>query len=387
MLAVVTGLIGSYPVAGMTFHYIQYVLGLQALGWQVVYLEDTGRWLYDPCRSTFTGDPQYAVSYLGSTMAHFGLRDSWCLRDPTDRWHGPVAGQLSEVLPRVDLFLNVSGSCWLRPEYRAARNLVYIDTDPGYTQFKVRQASADDADADLRYSFERMAEHDFHATFAENIAADDCSLPTEPFRWIPTRQPIALDLWRLRPAARPVRFSSILSWNHYAEPFRHGDEVFWGKRPEVMKVLRLPRRTGADLELAVSGDGPIDELRRHGWRVRSAASVSSSPRDYQRYIEASGAEFSVAKDIYTTTHSGWFSERTACYLASGRPAVVQDTGFTTSIPRGAGLHAFRDLDEAADAIRSVEADFENECEQARKLAARCFDARRVLVDLLNALGL
>jgi hypothetical protein len=154
-----------------------------------------------------------------------------------------------------------------------------------------------------------------------------------------------------------------------------------------VKVLRQPRRTGADLELALSGDGPSDELRRHGWRVRSAASVSSSPREYQRYIEASGAEFSVAKDIYTTTRSGWFSERTACYLASGRPAVVQNTGFTKYLPQGSGLHAFCDPDEAVDAIRSVQANFEDECREAKRIAERYFDAATVLTDLLTALGL
>ncbi|PYO38877.1 MAG: hypothetical protein DMD33_20435 [Gemmatimonadetes bacterium] len=352
MLAIVTGLIGSYPLGGMTFHYIQYLLGLQALGWKVVYLEDTGRWLYDPCRPTFTNDPRYAVSYLERTMTHFGLGDSWCFRDPGDRWHGPVAGNLGEILPRVDLFLNVSGSCWLRPEYRSARKLVYIDTDPGYTHFKLAQATGDGADADLRYSFERMAEHDFHATFAENIEADDCSLPAGPFRWIPTRQPIVLDLWRLQPPTRPVRFSTILSWNHYAEPLQHGDTVFW-----------------------------------RGWGLRSAASVTSSPQEYQRYIASSGAEFSVAKDVYTITRSGWFSERTACYLASGRPAVVQNIGFTKYLPQGSGLHAFCDPDEAVDAIRSVQANFEHECREAKRIAERHFDAATVLTNLLTALRL
>jgi hypothetical protein len=387
MLAVVTGLIGSYPFGGMAFHYIQYMLGLQALGWKVVYLEDTGRWLYDPSRSTFTDDSRYAVSFLETTMTHFGLCESWCLRDPSGRWHGPVANDLGEVLPRVELFLNVSGSCWLRPEYRRARNLVYIDTDPGYTQFKAVQASRDDADPDLRFSLERMAEHDFHATFAENIGADDCSLPAGPFHWLPTRQPIVLDLWRLQPPTRPVRFSTILSWNHYAEPFRYRETLFWGKQHELLKVLDLPRLTGSRFELALSGDGPRDDLRRHGWGVRSAESVSSSPQEYQQYIASSGAEFSVAKDIYAITQSGWFSERTACYLASGRPVVVQDTGFTKYVPRGPGLHAFGDLDEAVDAIRAVEADFQHESTQARRLAVRYFDAQRVLRDLLTALKL
>lgn len=387
MLAIVTGLIGSYPLGGMTFHYIQYALGLKALGFDVVYLEDTGKWVYDPVASTFSEDPGHAVAYLDATMRRFGLPESWCFRDPRGDWHGAAADRISALLARADVLLNVSGSCWLRPEYRDCRNLVYIDTDPGYTQFKVRQAASDTADDAVRRFVECVTAHDHYATFAANIGRDGCEIPLDSLDWIPTRQPIVLDLWPVVPAETPVRFSTVLSWTPYGRWFRHGHATFWGKQREMMKVLELPRRTKAQFEVALSGEGPEGELRERGWNVVPAASVSSSPEAYQRYIASSGAEFSVAKDMYVDTRSGWFSERTACYLASGRPAVVQDTGFTAWLPRSAGVHAFRDVDEAAECVHRVETSFGDECAQARAIAETYFDASRVLGELLAAVGL
>jgi hypothetical protein len=385
--AVVTGLIGSYPLAGMTFHYVQYLLGLRSLGWNVFYIEDTGRWVYEPVESTFSDKPDHNVSYLQQAMGRFGLGDAWCFRDPVGRWHGPLANSLAAQLKGVDLFLNVSGSCWLRPEYRASRNIVYIDTDPGYTQFKVAKACHGEADDDIRYSVERMAEHDFHATFAENIGGEDCAVPTDLFEWIPTRQPISLELWRVEPRTGPVNFTTVMSWRPYAEPFRYGDRQFWGKEKEFEKVLDLPVATGAHFELASSGEAPEDLLREHGWRIRPAFSVSRSTSAYQRYISSSGGEFTVAKDMYAQTRSGWFSERTACYLASGRPAVVQDTGGRNSSSDGLGLHVFQDSEEAATGIARVMENYQQESRAARAIAEEHFDAQRVLTELLRALGL
>lgn len=387
MIAVVTGLIGSYPMGGMTFHYIQYLLGLRQLGWKVLYLEDTGKWFYDPVKETFVDEPGYNIAYLVSQMDQFGLGDSWCLRDAGDRWHGPAAEEMPEVLRNVDLFLNISGSCWLRPEYRACRNIVYVDTDPGYTQFKVAEAAAGNKDEDLRYSVDRMAEHDFHATFGENIGSEECSVPVEIFEWIPTRQPIVLDLWEVTPHEGPLTFSTVLSWNPYLEPFRFGDELYYGKLKEFERIKSLPLSCEGRFELAVTGGAPEEDLRDNGWEIRDALSASSSPSDYQLYIRASAAEFSVAKDIYVGPRTGWFSERTACYLASGRPAVVQETGFSKILPTGAGLHPFSDLDEAKDAVEKVTSNYAAESAGARATVEQSFESKRVLSDLLTAVKL
>jgi hypothetical protein len=386
MHAVVAGLVGSYPLGGMAYHYLQYALGLKALGWQVAYLEDTGKWFYNPLSETFSADPTYNVDYLRDAMQAFGLPHSWCLRDGAERWYGPLAEQAPAFVANADLLLNVSGACWLRPEYRRCRTTVYVDTDPGYTQLAVSEALSGRADDAVATKVDLISCHDFHATFAENIWDDGCPIPREPFRWIPTRQPIVMDLWPFRAHRAATRFTTVLSWEPYRKQFRDVP-AFPDKQGKLMAMLELPRSTGATMELAVSGNAPVDVFAHHGWRTRPAFSISHSPEAYRRYIAGSAAEFSVAKGTYVETQSGWFSERTACYLASGRPAVVADTGFSKRLPAGGGLHAFHSFDEARDGIRRVIRNHADECRRARFIAEECFDAPKVLGRLLDAVKL
>jgi hypothetical protein len=388
--AVVAGLVGSYPFGGMTYHYLQYVLGLKALGWNVSYLEDTGKWFYDPESQTFSEDCTHNVAYLDAVMQEFGLTGSWCLRDTDDRWHGPLAGHAPEFVADADLLLNVSGACWLRPEYRRCRRIVYVDTDPGYTQLAIREALGGRAAADVGVKVDLLATHDFHATYAENIWDDDCSIPTEPFRWIPTRQPIVLDLWPVRSYRGGPRFTTVMSWTPYgAKRSRPGSATAppTGKQRELERVLGLPRRAEVTMEIAMSGKAPSHMLARQGWRIRPAYSVSRSPSTYRRYISSSAAEFSVVKALYAETRSGWFSERTTCYLASGRPAVLQDTGYSARLPVGLGLHAFRSAEQATEGISQIVNNYAVECQRAREIASEFFDARKVLGRLLTAVGL
>jgi hypothetical protein len=382
--AIVSGLIARYPFGGMTFHYVQYLLGLRDLGWEVAYLEDSGHWFYDPANATFVEDATPSLAYLGAEMERFGLGDAWVVRDRADRLHGPLAASLPAVLDRADVLVNVSGACWLRPEYEQIPTTIYVDTDPGYTQFKLATVARGEGDAKLAREVDLIAKHRVHASFGENIGLPGCSIPAGPLRWVPTRQPIHLDLWHLDEPTPPVRFTSVLSWDPYAEPLRFDGRRYWGKRREFERVADLPRLTGADLELAVSGPMGEPDLRAHGWRIRPAEEVSASSSSYRDYIASSGAELSVAKDVYVRNATGWFSERSACYLASGRPVVVQDTGFTRVLPAGVGLHAFSDGEQAAAAVARVIDGYPQEREAARHIAEEHFDARRVLTDLLTA---
>lgn len=390
MRAVVTGLVGSYPLGGMTYHYLQYALGLKAIGWEVAYLEDTGKWFYNPELESFSKDCTYNIAYLNTVMPEFGMKGSWCLRDTEDRWHGPLAEHAPEFIAGADLLLNVSGACWLRPEYRKCRKIVYVDTDPCYTQLAVREALSGRAPVDVRVKVDLIASHDYHATYAENIWDEDCSIPREPFQWIPTRQPVVLDLWPVRSHRGAIRFTTVMSWMPYktkrSEPSSSKASLI-GKQGELEKVIELPRRTGATMEMAMSGKSANHMLARQGWKIIPAYSVSQSPSAYRHYISSSASEFSVVKDLYAGTRSGWFSERTTCYLASGRPAVLQDTGFSRRIPVGLGLHTFRDVDEATEGISRVVKNHAAECQRARAIAIEFFDARRVLGQLLTAVGL
>jgi hypothetical protein len=388
VIAVVTGYIGTFPLAGMTLHYLQYLLGLERLGWTVSYLEDTGRWTYDPGWGTYTGESERNARYLSEVMEEHGFGSSWSFRSHDGRYYGLSEPDVSALCSRADLFLNLSGSCWLRPAYRApGRPTLYVDTDPGYTQIKVARVARGEGTEDEKYSVERMAEHSHHFTFGENIGRSGCGIPTDLFEWQPTRQPIVLDLWPTpRPPMRDV-FTTILSWEPYPRGLEFGGRTYLGKAPNFHKIMHIPRDGVAKFELALSGEAPRGKLGDLGWRLVDAHAVSESPASYQKYICQSYGEFSVAKDIYVDMRTGWFSERSACYLACGRPVVLQDTAFSDLMPTGRGLMAFQSAHEAAAAILSIQADYEDHSRAARDLAATHFDASSVLRAVLSTAGI
>lgn len=385
MLAIVTGLIAYLPVGGMTCHYLQYVLGLRRLGWDVLYLEDTGQWNYSPDQLLFMEDPGYNIAYLAEVMERSGLSRSWCYRSADGGYQGLTKEELTGACRDADIFLNVSGSCWLRPEYRATRRLVYIDTDPGVNQFAIARVLDGEDHEVSRSRVDCLAKHDYHFTFGENIGRPDCTLPNLIFHWLPTRQPIIMDMWKY--SSLPVRasFTTVLSWvNRYKGPVEYRGARYRGKELQFQRILTLPQMVGAQFELAAL---PSPEFESNGWRLVDPRPVSRNLEAYRAYIQGSRGELSAAKDLYVATKSGWFSERTACYLASGRPAIVQDTGFSRFLPTGVGLCAFSDLDGAADAVKSVTADYQRHCRAARAVAEAYFDSDKVLGKLLRELDL
>ena len=203
----------------------------------------------------------------------------------------------------------------------------------------------------------------------------------------PTRPPVVLDHWRaIKPGGGS--WTTVMTWNNFKESIEHQGRTYGAKEREFDRVMSLPSFVDARFELAVGGKNPpVDTWRRHGWSVVPAASVSGTHSDYRRYIEGSRGEFSVAENVYVATNSGWFSCRSVCYLASGLPVVVQDTGFTDHIPVGSGLHAFSSLKEAVIAIEQVESNYEDEASSARELAKQCFAAPMVLGEMLDRMGL
>jgi hypothetical protein len=272
----------------------------------------------------------------------------------------------------------------LREEYRGARRTVYLDTDPGFTQSKLSAAEHGTADEDQLFSVALIREHDRFFTYAEHIGRSDCRLPTCGLEWHTTRQPIVLDRWlvRLDPSARC--WTTVMSWKvERGAPLIDGVS-YGGKDVEFRRFVGLPRRaTGTCLELALGGAAPTAELTAHGWLVVEAYARSASMEAYQSYLQQSRGEWSVAKEAYVALRSGWFSTRSAAYLAAGKPVVVQDTGWSAHYPTGAGLLAFTTVEEAAAALAEVEGDYRRHCEAARAVAEREFDARPVLNRLLR----
>ena len=380
---VVTGLAATYPFGGVFWDYAQYLLGLHRLGHDVLYIEDTGKWGYDPRACTFVEDGSYNAQHLARQLALLdpALRDRWFYRDATGQTFGRTWEDVKAFCSSADLFIHVSASCWMREEYFAARRVAFIDSDPMYTQSSIPPYLDGTISDEARTRVDMLREHDVFFTFAENIGAPDCLIPTELFHWIPTRQPVVLECFEkaVRPLADRRRvLTTVASW----EPTESGPVVhgvtYRGKSTEFERFIDLPAHSPLPLELALSGKVPVDRLQAHGWQVRDAYSISNDPWVYRDYLAQSLAEWSVAKNAYVASHSGWFSCRTACYLALGVPAIVQDTGFSRSIPSHEGLLAFRTLEEASAAIAHVLSAPERHARAARAIAAEYFDARRVL---------
>lgn len=362
------GIIARYPFGGVTWCSLMYLLGLRALGHDVFYIEDTGECVYDPVQNTRATDPSYGTAYIHDALEPFGLGDRWAFVNYDGTYHGCTADAVRAYAAGADVFINLSGGSWFwRDEYARIPRKVFIDSDPAFTQLAI--AKAEPWYVAFFERFDRLF------TFGANIGTAACAIPVGSFTWHKTWQPVTLDEWRTDAAPRD-RFTTVMTWQ--IESFT---DVGGNKDQEFVRFIDLPSRTSQKFELAING--PQKLLQQHGWETVDAMAVSRTPRQYREFIQRSKAEFGVAKHTYVVNRSGWFSDRTECYLASGRPALVQDTGWTAHLPSGEGLLAFSTPDEAVDGIRRINADYDRHARAAREIAHEHFDARRVLPRLLE----
>lgn len=370
MNIVLAGIIGRYPYGGVAWCALMYLLGLRRLGHRVCYVEDTGECNYDPVAQTVATDPSYAVRFIDQCLRPHGLGESWFYIDYTGRHHGRSKEQWRQACADADLFINLSGGSWFwRDEYAAIPRSAFIDSDPAFTQLAIHKGP------EWYVNFFRR--HDALFTFGSNIGRPGCDVPVDGWNWRHTWQPVLMDAWEPAGAARQS-FTTIMSW--VIDSF---SDIGGNKDRELQRMLDLPSRVGVPLELALSSRPAQALLRRHGWQCRDAFDISNTIDRYRDYIRSSLGEFSVAKHTYVRTHSGWFSDRTECYLAAGRPAVVQDTGFSRHLPSGEGLFAYSTPEEAVAAIEAVLADWPRHGRAARDLAAAHFGSDVVLPPLLE----
>ncbi|MEO7251007.1 MAG: hypothetical protein ABIW30_00180 [Arenimonas sp.] len=388
-----TGLIAQHPLlGGMTWHYLQYILGLSRGGHDAYYVEDSGEWPYNldggPTGEDFSAAGCHPnIAYLASVMSRFGLDDRWAYRCPIDgSWHGLSDARRREILRSADLLINVSGTLADPKSYRLDGVLAYIDTDPVFTQIKLAKGD--------RGFQARVDAHDVHFSFGECLPG---GLPETGHHWIPTRQPVVLDEWQHEVAHRRV-FSTVMNWASYKS------ETFAGRRYgqkdiEFARFIDLPGLVApAILEMAVRGtskgrlpghrsdrtpDALPKLLRSKGWHVVDATAVCGDFESYRQHIQSSMAEWTVAKNAYAEGRPGWFSDRSACYLASGRPVVVQDTGFGGVLPVGEGLLNFSSVEEAADGVCRIESDYARHASAARQIAREYFASEKVLGRLIE----
>jgi hypothetical protein len=382
---VVLGMMGRCPFGGQTWLYLNWLRGLSRLGHDVWYVEDDSVWPYDPTVDAVTADCSYAVRHIAECTKGVDLPDRWAFRlsGVDGACWGLTPSGLDELYRSCDALLNVVGATSLREEHLRAPFRVHVETDPVTAELSL--AMGDERTHSI------LAAHHKFATYGENYGAPDCGVPLNGIEYVTTRQPIDLELWPMAWNGQAKAFTTIGHYRQDGMDVRFNGEIYrWSKHHEWEKVLGLPSRTSQRFELALAGTSGDDRsrLEQYGWHVGSAFEMSLDIFGrYPAFIRASRAEFTVAKDQNVRLRSGWFSERDACYLASGKPVVAQDTGFSSILPTGRGLFAFTTMDEALAAVEEINRDYRRHCEAAREIATECFEAGSVATRLLADLGL
>jgi hypothetical protein len=369
----------------MAWMHMQIVVGLQRLGHDVYYFETTSTWPYDPVRLTRVSDSKYVLPYLSRVAQRFGLSGRWAYRRSySDKeWFGLSRTRAEDLLAHADAVLNVAGATRLAEEGLKVGRLVYFGTDPGYHEIAFANG-----DEDTRTIIE---EHDDFVTYGENIGMSECPMPPLPRLRSRIRQPVLLDLWEAGPPSRR-EFTTVCNWKQTGFDIEYqGVTYCWSKHHEFLKFLDLPRRIAQPIELAI-GVADLDGdtrrlLKSNGWQLADAHAFTTDPWPYRDYVRASRGEFTVAKDQNVRLRSGWFSERSACYLAAGRPVITQDTGFGTNLPTGEGLFAFGTMGDIVAAFDAINSDYERHSRAARAVAEEYFKAETVLAGAMDDLGM
>jgi hypothetical protein len=370
-------------MAGVSWQAIHYLLGFRDLGWDVWYVEDSGAPPYDPRLARSTEDCTHAVAYVGDVMRRIGLADRWAYVDLMHgATHGVSRARLDALYRDAAAIVNLCGATAPREEHRRGPKLLYVETDPVYEQLRVALGDAS--------SRGFLASHDVLFTYGENLGASDCPIPLGELVWKPTRPPVVLACWEPRTDPAAVHFTSVASWENRGKDVTWGGVTYqWSKHVNFLRFLELPRRTPARFQLAMDpSDAAVEaRIRAAGWELTDPRPISADVDAYRRFVYGSRGEFTVAKDIYVRPRSGWFSDRSVCYLAAGKPVVTQDTAFGKFLPTGQGLFAYSTMEEAVDALARIDADYAAHGAAARRVAEEHFDARRVLGRLLADAGL
>jgi hypothetical protein len=377
---IVFGILFWFPLAGVTYQFLHFLLGLRRLGYDPFYIEDSGRWIYDPKLNDLSPDATGNLNAIVPVLEAHGFKNRWAFRGnyPGGRCYGLDEKKILRLYREADAFLNVTGAQELREEHMACRRRIYVETDPVAAEIKIAQGD--------RATIAALAAHDTHFSYGGNFGRPDCLVPLEKFNWQPTVQPVVLDLWKNN--SRKVNgaaFNTIATWRNQGKDIVYkGRKYYWSKDREFKKILDLPLRGSGPFELAVGVDEKTRRmLAKNGWRVTDPVKLSSDMTSYHEFILKSRGEFTVAKDQNIRLRSGWFSDRSACYLAASRPVINQDTAFGSYLPTGKGLFAFQTMEDILAAVDEIESDYVGNCRAAREIAAEHFAAEKVLGSLLQ----
>jgi len=396
---VVIGFMGSMPIAGVVWQHIHYVVGLQRLGHDVFYIEDSARLPYNPETFEVTDEFDYTAKVLARLAREFDFKNRWgyCARYlPGTPTAGMSLKRIRQLYHDAEAILNVCGAQEFNEDLLVSDRILYIESDPGVEQIKI--------DKGIRSTVEYLRRHRALFTFGENIGTKDFPVPLHGFKWLPTRQPVVTDLWKTTrsPALCPTHsvaaessraavFTTIANWSTSGlkDITWRGKKYLWSKSREFLRFIVAPKKARETFEMATNIDDTNTrrKFEQKGWRLASPLQLSVDYWLYRDYIQRSKGEFTVAKDQYVRLNTGWFSDRSACYLAAGRPVITQETGFVKNYGGKKGLLSFRTVEEVADAVKRINADYAKHSRAARDVAREIFEAETVLKSVLDRAGI
>jgi hypothetical protein len=367
------------PFGGMIWQVLHYLVPLRRMGFDVWYVEDSDDLVYDPVSFDPTTYCETNIQRIREVMDAIGLGDRWVFRIPmTQSVQGNVGGNgLRRLYAECEAAFNLCGAQDLSELDDDIQRLVYIETDPVWIQVGVASGN--------RELVEKLERYDYLFTYGENLGTEDCLVPITRFDWKKTRPPVCVDLWATDEfPCREARLSSIANWRHAGKDIEWNGSLWrWSKHHNFLRFIDIPNDADLDMELAVGAisQEEREELGENGW-LTSSSDQLDSPDVYRRFIQQSLGEFTVAKDQYVAPRSGWFSDRSVCYLAAGRPVITQSTGFEKFVPTGEGLFAFQTRQQALDAIESIIDDYARHSGAAAEIAREYYGAEKVLSQIL-----
>lgn len=357
-------------------HVLQYVVGFQRLGHDIVFVEKAGypRSCFDPLRDEMSDDCAYGTAKAHALLRRFELGDRWCFVDSGGRYHGLDRRKVEKVFSDADVFIDMgTHGAWLEEAQQSGLR-VMIDGEPGYNQIKMKEGNLD---PDFSY--------DYYFTNGRNIGTSRSSAPTAGRTWHHLFHPVVPDLFQGSTPANGDAFTTVMNWRSH-DPIDYRGTQFGQKDIEFEKFFELPVKVDARMELAVSGSVPRHRLQQFGWNLLDGHATTLTFDSFRKYIATSAAEFSVAKNVFVALNTGWFSDRSAAYLAAGRPVIMQETGFSDHLPTGRGLFAVSSLEQAVEAVRNICANPLEHSNAATHLANTYLDSLRVLRDMLDTIG-
>ena len=382
----VMGFMGSCPIAGVVWQHVHYIVGLQRLGHDVYYIEDSARLPYNPETFEVNNEFDYAARLLERLAREFEFKNRWafCARYLRGQ---PTAGlslnRVRQLYREADAILNICGAQEFNDDLLASDRIIYVESDPGVEQIRI--------DKGVRSTIDYLRRHRALFSFGENVGTESFPVPTHNMKWLPTRQPVVTDLWKTnRAPSRAAVFTSVANWSTSGlkDITWRGEKYLWSKSREFLRFLAAPKKAGETFELATNIPDAKTRAKflRNGWRFHSPLQLSVDYWLYRDYVRRSRGEFTVAKDQYVRLNTGWFSDRSACYLAAGRPVIIQQSGFTQHYGNDGGLFAFSSIKEIVEAVKAINADYAKHSRAAREVAREIFEAEKVLASLLDRAG-